>query len=306
MGLGTTGGELLARRRQNPIMIGCTLVCLGVFPEAGANAQTVDQAVVMAASTGVRGAIAPSSSWMPVGHSTLLQAGDSLKTSENSRAFLVFGSGAKLVLGPSSILRLQDLGQLGARILSGAVRLSAPPESLTRLIAGPLQIDLTDAEAIVERHNQTWRVTLLAGQATVINTSIPDAAKATVLAGTVNTWDARRLTTTRLMGVQFEDFQTFWTLPQEPEAPGAIARHTPPWLAAGLSAVLPGTGQLYAGALWPGLAHLGLNGALLGLGVYAQSMGQSNVVLGCGVGMLALNVYSAWDAFGVASVPLAP
>jgi hypothetical protein len=296
---------VLAGQRQNPIVIGFSLVCLCVLPEAGANAQTVDQAVIMAASTGVRGAIAPSSSWMPVGNNTLLHAGDSLKTSENSKAFLLFGSGAKLVLGPSSILRLQDLGQLGARILTGAVRLSAPPASLTRLVAGPLQIDLTNAEAIVERHHQTWRVTMLAGQATVINTDNPDGRKATVLAGTVNAWDAKRLTTTGLMGVQYEDFQSFWALPQAPEPPGAIVRHTPPWLAAGLSAVLPGTGQLYAGALWPGLAHLGLNGALLGLGVYAQSMGQSNVVLGCGAGMLALNVYSAWDAFGVASVPLA-
>jgi hypothetical protein len=69
------------------------------------------------------------------------------------------------------------------------------------------------------------------------------------------------------------------------------------WVATGLSALLPDSGQLYNGELPRGLTYLGLDFALLGTSFYAKSIGQNQIATGAMLGLLGLNVISPLDAF---------
>lgn len=275
-----------------------------------APAFAADDAVkVLQVRESLRGAIAPNASWVDIGPGTEAHAGDTFKTGPASAADMLLPSGARFVMGDSTLVRLQNFDStVSPRVLTGRVRFVAAPAGTTSLIAGDYLVSGTDGEAIVSREGRLWQVAVLSGRFTVADSS---RELASVSAGQVltasPTMNPQVATLSRSMQQDLETGLAFSSAPARPVAatpsakPAAVstvaaAAGANRWVATGLSALLPGAGQLYAGELPRGLTYLGLNGALMGVGYYARSAGQNNLAMAMALGLVGLNVLSPLDA----------
>lgn len=256
-------------------------------------AQDWEAASVVNARGGLRGAIAPSTAWEDVAAGARVRAGDTLKTAGGGSAELVFPTGARLALGENTILRLQDLEGLSGRVMAGRVRLTAPPEGLTTMVAGGLRLSGTDAEAVIERAGGAWRVAVLSGTFRVAEagkqpTSV-DAGRSAIFAGGEPRYSV-------ISRAAWQDLTAGFGAEATAAAPAAMGPGANKWVAAGLSALLPGAGQLYAGEVGRGLLYLGAEFALLGTGFYGVFYGQKQMALYAGAGLIGLNLISPLDA----------
>ena len=260
-------------------------------------AQDWEAASVVQASGSLRGAIAPSTAWDDVQAGTRIKAGDTLKTAGGAAAELLFPTGARVALGENTILRLQDLEGLGGRVMTGRVRVTAPPEGQTSIVAGNLRLAGTDAEAVVERAGGAWRVAVLSGTFRVTEagkapTSV-DAGRSAIFAGGEPRYSVISRASWQDLTAGFgPDGGASSAAATPAAAPGSANR----WVAAGLSTLLPGAGQLYAGELGRGLLYMGAEFALLGTGFYGVFYGQKQMALYAGAGLIGLNLISPLDA----------
>ncbi len=269
-------------------------------------AQDWEAASVVNARGGLRGAIAPSTAWEDVQPGTRVKAGDTLKTAGGASAELVFPTGARLALGENTILRLQDLEGLSGRVMAGRVRVTAPPEGLTTLVAGSLRLVGTDAEAVVERAGGAWRVAVLAGTFRITEAgkapASVDAGRSAIFAGGEPRYSV-------ISRAAWQDLTAGFGAEGGAAvagAPAAAATNANKWVAAGLSALLPGAGQLYAGEVGRGLLYMGCEFALLGTGFYGVFYGQKQMALYAGAGLIGLNLISPLDAVLTTSLTPAP
>lgn len=252
----------------------------------------------------LRGAIAPSSNWTDVQAGTEVRAGDTLKTVEDSAGELLLPSGARVILGASTILRLQDLEGLSPRVMTGRVRLSAPPRGVTYLAAGGFRMSGTDAEAIVERADGNWRIAVLAGSFRVVDAARPPMD---IEAGKMLTFAGGQANLSSVSRSMWEDLQAGFQNDSTAARPtpnvsdaGQPSRNSGAnnrWIATALSAVLPGAGQLYNGELTRGVGYLGLNFALIGTGFYGRFYGQNQLTTAAAIGLVGLNLISPLDAY---------
>lgn len=258
-------------------------------------AQDWEAASVVNARGGLRGAIAPSTAWEDVQPGARVKAGDTLKTTGGASAELVFPSGGRLALGENTILRLQDLDGLSGRVMAGRVRITAPPEGQTTMVAGSLRLTGTDAEAVVERAGGAWRVAVLAGTFRVAEAgkapASVDAGRSAIFAGGEPRYSVISRAAWQDLTAGFGP-EAGGTAAAAPDMRGGANK----WLAAGLSVLLPGAGQLYAGELGRGLLYMGAEFALLGTGFYGVFYGQKQMALYAGVGLIGLNMISPLDA----------
>lgn len=254
----------------------------------------------------LRGAIAPSSTWSAISADTRVKAGDTLKTTEDSAAELLFPTGARVTLGASTIVRLADLEGLAPRVMTGRVHIYAPPQGTTNVAAGNFHLSGTDAEAVVERVQGTWRVGVLAGSFRLIDAT---GNPSEIEAGKLVTMSPDGPLVATLSRTQLDDLQQGFQqgegmpvahstpAPEASAAPAEAGGHGPSrWLATSLSTILPGTGQLYAGEVPRGLLYLGLDFALLGTGFYGHYYGQTMLTQGAAAGLVGLNLISPLDA----------
>lgn len=283
-------------------------------------AQAQEAATVVPLIGEMRGSIAPSSFWRDLKSQTTLVAGDSIKTGRDSAAELILASGGRMTIGANTLVRLQAGPEgLAVRVMAGRIRLSAPPKGTTSIFAGNVRLYGSDTEAVVQREDGQWRVAVLAGD---IKAQEGDAAPVVVPAGRMMALETKQ--TTQIARTTWDDLQVgfpngtpakpFPAAGQRPAQPTNTQANTPAtswppasavaaaaggnrWVATGLSALLPGAGQIYNGELPRGLTYLGLNFALLGTGFYAKSIGQNQVATGAMLGLLGLNVVSPLDAF---------
>lgn len=277
---------------------------------APAMAQSGETASVVAARGGLRGAIAPSTLWEDVGPGARVKTGDTLKTAAGASAELLFGDGGRLALGENAIVKIQDLDGLGGRVLTGRARVTAPPEGITTLAAGNLRLSGTDAEAIVEKAGSAWRVAVLAGTFRVAEAGRApvsvEAGRSAIFGGGAT--EPRYSVITR--GALQDLLAGFGPDTSSGSSSAAAPRATSSadkWIAAGLSALLPGSGQLYAGELPRGLLYLGAEFALLGTGFYGVFNGQRQLAMYAGAGLLGLNLISPIDAvFTIGNGPVTP
>lgn len=266
---------------------------------APAFAQDADGSVIWVRGS-LRGAIAPSSTWTALAPDTHVKASDTLKTAEDSAAEILLPTGARVTMGASTIVRLVDMDGLAPRVMTGRIHLYAPPQGVTNMAAGSFHLSGTDAEAVVERVNGTWRVGVLAGTFRLVDAS-----------GTPSDIDAGKLVTmgpegpqvARLSRTQQDDLQQGFqqgteTAVAPTQAPAqASSNGASRWLATGLSTLMPGVGQIYAGELPRGLIYLGLDCALIGTGFYGRFYGQNTLAEAAAGGLIGLNVISPLDAF---------
>ena len=277
----------------------CALLTTAVVAFAApARAQATDTAVVVQVLGSVRGAVAPSTTWDDVKPGMRVKAGDTLKTTPGAAAELVFGSGAHVSLGENTIVRLQDLEGLGGRVLTGRVRVVAPPEGQASLIAGSLRLAGTDAEAVVEKAGSAWRVAVLSGAFKVAEAGrapvTVDAGRSAIFA---TGGEPRYSVISR--GASQDLLAGFAPDANAPQAatPAARGGNAPDrWVAATLSTLVPGTGQLYAGEVPRGLLYMGAEFALLGAGAYGVFNGQKQMAMYAAGGLLGLNLISPLDA----------
>jgi hypothetical protein len=282
-----------------------------------APAQAQETATVVPLIGEMRGSIAPSSFWRDLKGQAALVAGDSIKTGRDSAGELILASGGRMTIGANTLVRLQAAPDgLAVRVMAGRIRLTAPPKGTTSVYAGNVRLYGSDTEAVVQREDGQWKVAVLAGD---LQAQEGDAAPVSVPAGRMMTLETRQ--TTQIARTTWDDLQvgfpngtpakpfpagtpkqpTTATTATRPEGPPASAVAAAAggnrWVATGLSALLPGAGQIYYGELPRGLTYLGLNFALLGTGFYAKSIGQNQVATGAMLGLLGLNVVSPLDAF---------
>jgi hypothetical protein len=280
-------------------------------------AQAQETATVVPLIGEMRGSIAPSSFWRDLKGQAALVAGDSIKTGRDSAGELILASGGRMTIGANTLVRLQAAPDgLAVRVMAGRIRLTAPPKGTTSVYAGNVRLYGSDTEAVVQREDGQWKVAVLAGD---LQAQEGDAAPVSVPAGRMMTLETRQ--TTQIARTTWDDLQvgfpngtpakpfpagtpkqpTTATTATRPEGPPASAVAAAAggnrWVATGLSALLPGAGQIYYGELPRGLTYLGLNFALLGTGFYAKSIGQNQVATGAMLGLLGLNVVSPIDAF---------
>lgn len=255
-------------------------------------------AAVVAQERGtLRGAIAPVTTWADVAPQAEARAGDTLKTGLNSMADVVLPDGGHLVMGEETLIRLTALDMLTARMLTGRMRVVAPPTGELDFVAGPLTLKGSDAEAIIERTGERWRVAVVSGTFAV---GQGDRQPVPVGPGRLFTLSGDHASVRELgrseqddlmAGLQFEPTMANAQLEAVAQAAGPNR-----WLATGLSAVLPGTGQLYAGELPRGLAYLGLDFALLGAGYYFHANNEPQNASLAAYGLIGLNLLSPLDA----------
>lgn len=279
-------------------------------------AQAQETATVVPLIGEMRGSIAPSSFWRDLKGQATLAVGDSIKTGRDSAGELILASGGRMTLGANTLVRLQAAPDgLAVRVMAGRIRLTAPPKGTTSVFAGNVRLYGSDTEAVVQREDGQWKVAVLAGD---LKAQEGDAAPVSVPAGRMMTLETRQ--TAQIARTTWDDLQVGFPngTPAKPfPAAGAPKPPTtatrpdsaPPasavaaaaggnrWVATGLSALLPGAGQIYYGELPRGLTYLGLNFALLGTGFYAKSIGQNQIATGAMLGLLGLNVVSPLDAF---------
>jgi hypothetical protein len=277
-------------------------------------AQAQETATVVPLIGEMRGSIAPSSFWRDLKGQATLTVGDSIKTGRDSAGELILASGGRMTLGANTLVRLQAAPDgLAVRVMAGRIRLTAPPKGTTSVFAGNVRLYGSDTEAVVQREDGQWKVAVLAGD---LKAQEGDAAPVSVPAGRMMTLETRQ--TTQIARTTWDDLQVGFpngtpakpfpagtpkqpTTATRPEGPPpsavAAAAGGNRWVATGLSALLPGAGQIYYGELPRGLTYLGLNFALLGTGFYAKSIGQNQVATGAMLGLLGLNVVSPIDAF---------
>lgn len=298
------------------VSLACALVGgLGAVPALadGPPAQEgLNEGRVVQVKRALRGAIAPSTTWGAVFSGSVVGPQDTLKTGDESAAELVFASGARLTLGAQTVWRAVAIGEGLGRVMTGRVKFVAPPKGGATLWAGEASIRGTDAEAVVERSGGAWRLYGLSGRCWV---SLPEGDHTRewpLAAGQMMTLTSGEPRMASLGRARAEDLQNaFLVINQASVQPVAsappIVALTPPsvamaargnqWVATGLSTLLPGAGQLYAGELPRGLTYLGLEGALLGAGFYARAHGQDTWALGAAVGLAALNLLAPLDAY---------
>lgn len=265
----------------------------------------------------MRGSIAPSSFWRDLKGQATLAVGDSIKTGRDSAGELILASGGRMTIGANTLVRLQAAPDgLAVRVMAGRIRLTAPPKGTTSVFAGNVRLYGSDTEAVVQREDGQWKVAVLAGD---LKAQEGDAAPVSVPAGRMMTLETRQ--TTQIARTTWDDLQVGFPngtpakpfpaagTPKQPTTTANRPETAPPasavaaaaggnrWVATGLSALLPGAGQIYYGELPRGLTYLGLNFALLGTGFYAKSIGQNQVATGAMLGLLGLNVVSPLDAF---------
>lgn len=273
---------------------------VGVFATATppVYAQEEETATVVLTGGSVRGAIAPATTWTDVRTGLLIHNGDTVKTGTESYSEMVFSTGARASLGENSIVRFVDMDGLALNVRTGRVRVVAPPEGTLNLMAGSLRASGSDAEAVVERAGNAWRVAVVAGTLRVSdggkNPMLIEAGRSAIFAAGAS--EPRISVITRSAA---QDLASGFG----PEATGAVAAaptgaaEAPnPWFAAGLSALLPGLGQVYAGQVPRGLLYLGAEFALLGTGGYGVFVGNRQLALYAGAGLLGLNLISPVDA----------
>lgn len=270
------------------------------FAQAGSGVKVVE------VREQLRGAIAPNPSWTSVTPGSEVMAGDTLKTGPGAAADLLMTSGAHLVMGENTLIRLQSYdGAVSPRMLTGRARFVAPPAGTTSMIAGDFYVSGTDAEAVIERQGGTWNVAVISGRFRVGDgrafLQVVEAGKLLSVPTDGAAAQVADMSRSRMQDLQ-EGLRFGAPAPAaRPTAqatPRAVAAAAGPnrWVATGLSTLLPGAGQLYAGELPRGLTYLGLNGALLGVGYYARTSGQNNLALAMGLSLLGLNLVSPLDA----------
>jgi hypothetical protein len=273
-------------------------------------AQAAEQATVVPLLGDMRGAISPSSFWRDLDGQTRMGANDSIKTGRDSAAELILASGGRMTLGANTLVKLQATPEgLAVRVMTGRIRMTAPPKGNTQIFAGNVRLYGTDSEAIVQRTDGQWQVAVIAGR---LQTQEGDAAPVAVDAGTMMSLDKKQKAP--IARTTWDDLQAgFPNAPAKPFPPkGQTATTSSPsypvssvaaaaggnrWVATGLSALLPGSGQIYYGELPRGLTYLGLNFALLGTSFYARSQGQNQIATGAMLGLVGLNLISPLDAF---------
>lgn len=281
---------------------------VGLFASFGspAFAQEEETATVVTTGGRVRGAIAPATTWTDVRTGLLIHPGDTVKTGIESYSEMVLSTGARASLGENSIVRFVDMDGMALNIRTGRVRVVAPPEGTLYLMAGSLRASASDAEAVVERAGSAWRVAVVSGTFRVSdggkNPMLIEAGRSAIFSAGVPEPRVRVISRSAA-----QDLASGFG----PEAPAVIApgpsegSEAPnPLFAAGLSALLPGLGQVYAGQVPRGLLYLGAEFALLGTGGYGVFVGNRQLALYAGAGLLGLNLLSPVDAaFSTLSPP---
>jgi hypothetical protein len=300
--LGSSGWSTLGASATSAMMLTAISIPALVAP---AWAQDSGSATVIWVRQQLRGAIAPSSTWTPLSPDTRVKAGDTLKTSDDSAAELVLPSGARVTMGANTIVRLVDLEGLAPRVMTGRVHLYAPPRGVLNVAASTFHLSGTDAEAVVERANGTWRVGVLSGIFHVIDAA---GSPMDVSAGQLVSFGTSGPQVAALNRSQSDDLQQGFQqgggtpmvrstpMPEMRTAQSAPMWGVNKWLATGLSTLLPGAGQLYAGEVPRGLLYLGLDFALLGTGFYGHYYGQATLQQAAAAGLLGLNLISPLDA----------
>lgn len=262
----------------------------------------------------VRGAVAPASSWQELSPGAKLLAGDALKTGADGVVSLRLPQGGSMSLGPNGVLRLQDLnGGLSGRLLAGKARLTGPSAGENGLLAGALRLVAgPGADAMVEKAGAGWRVVGLAGTVGVVQgaeapTLLDGGQAATFQPGAAPQMASAAGEVPALRALFAEAAASRPT--SNPNSGNNTASRPVGgdrlW-ATGLSALVPGVGQLYAGELPRGLAYLGLEFAFLGAGAYGKWTNQalwSSVAAG---GLVGLNVISPLDAWFLTPDPKRP
>lgn len=278
-------------------------------------AQAQEAATVVPLLGEMRGAIAPSSFWRDLTSQTSMGAGDSIKTGRDSAAELILASGGRLTLGANTLVKLQSTPEgLAVRVMTGRVRITAAPQGNTQVFAGNVRLYGSNSEAIVQRSDGQWQVAVIAGQ---MKAQEGENAPVAVDAGTMmslekkqkapinrTTWDDLQAGFPNQAMKPFPAVKAPTAVTPQPNNPTqlpassvAAAAGGNRWVATGLSALLPGSGQIYYGELPRGLTYLGLNFALLGTSFYARSVGQNQIANGALIGLVGLNVISPLDAF---------
>lgn len=295
--------------------VGVALVAVMALsaPAYAQASQAADTAMVLQVRGQLRGVVAPVASWSTVQSGASLKAGDTLKTGEGAAADIVLPSGAHFIMGENSLVRLQSYdGFVSPRVLTGRVRFVAAPEGQTTLIAGDMSVTGRDAEAIVARDQGNWLLAVTSGRFQVGNGR---EQVASVQAGQILTApaDGGEPSVASLTRSQTQDLETGLRFTAVEDGRPTASRPTPnmvtpgtgpvaraaggnKWVATALSALLPGTGQIYTGELTRGLTYLGLNGAMAGVGLYARSTGQNQLATAMAIGLVGLNIVSPLDA----------
>ncbi|MEB3284497.1 MAG: hypothetical protein VKN33_04345 [Candidatus Sericytochromatia bacterium] len=283
------------------------VAAVSVLMSAGAPvlAQEVETATVVLSGGSVRGAIAPATTWMDVRTGLAIHGGDTVKTGPESYTETVFSSGARAALGENSIVRFIDMDGLALNVRTGRVRLVAPPEGTLNFMAGSLRASASDAEAVIERAGGAWRLAVLAGTVRVSdsgkNPMLIEAGRSVIFAS--GSPEPRFSVVSRSMA---QDLASGFGPEQVSSAapmPAPAADTPNPWVAAGLSVLLPGLGQVYSGQMPRGLLYLGAEFALLGSGGYGVFVGNRQLALYAGAGLLGLNLISPVDA-ALSAAPL--
>ncbi|MEB3328266.1 MAG: hypothetical protein VKQ33_03420 [Candidatus Sericytochromatia bacterium] len=284
----------------------CAIVALAASG-APVAAQEGDSATLMQAGGSVR---AYTTGWTALRPGALVHAGDTVKTMPESYADFVMSGGTRLTFGESTTVRFIELDGMTPTVRVGRVRVVAPPEGNINLMAGTLRISGGDADGVIERAGSGgWRVSVLSGTFRISdagkNPQLLEAGRSAIFV--TGGQDPRFSVITRSA---YQDLVAGFApeASATPDGPAPRAAGAPdPWVAAGLSALLPGAGQLYAGEVPRGLLYLGAEFALLGTGGYGVFTGQRQLAMYAGLGLLGLNLLSPVDAaFSVGAGPSEP
>ncbi|MEB3196393.1 MAG: hypothetical protein VKP62_04240 [Candidatus Sericytochromatia bacterium] len=281
------------------LVVPCVAACVLLTHPAIAMAQEDgDMATVVQTGGSVRGAIAPAAGWTDVRNGLILHTGDTLKTGVESYVEVVLPSGSRAALSENTIARLVDLEGLGLNLRAGRMRVVAPPEGTLTFMAGSLRVSGSDAEAVIERGGGGWRLAVLSGAFRVSdagkNPTLLEAGRSAIF--TSGGGEPRYNVITRSA---VQDLSSGFGPDGAAASSASAARggSAPnPWVAAGLSTLLPGVGQIYAGEVPRGLLYLGAEFALLGTGAYGIFTGQRQLAMYAGAGLLGVNLVSPLDA----------
>jgi hypothetical protein len=273
----------------------CAFLALAVTG-APAAAQEGDSATLMQAGGTVR---VYTTDWAGIKPGATVHTGDTVKTMPESYAEFVLSGGSRLTLGESTTVRFVEIEGMTPTVRVGRVRVVAPPEGNINLMAGTLRISGGDADGVIERAGSGgWRVSVLSGTFRVSdagkNPQLLEAGRSAIFVA--GGQEPRFSVITRSASQDL----TAGFAPEAAATPDVPAPRTAgapdPWVAAGLSALLPGAGQLYAGEVPRGLLYLGAEFALLGTGGYGVFTGQRQLAMYAGLGLIGLNVLSPVDA----------
>lgn len=243
--------------------------------------------------------------WATIKPGGTVHTGETVKTMPESYAEFVLSGGSRLSLGESSTVRFVELDGLTPTVRVGRVRVVAPPEGNINLMAGTLRISGGDADGVIERAGSGgWRISVLSGTFRVSdagkNPQLLEAGRSAIFVS--GGQEPRFNVITRSA---YQDLTAGFApdAAAAPDAPAPRAAGAPdPWVAAGLSTLLPGAGQIYTGEVPRGLLYLGAEFALLGAGGYGVFTGQRQLALYTGLGLVGLNVLSPIDAAFSATV----